>query len=153
MPGSLPSSALKEGRRIWEMPPPELTTLVARRDALEGMRTQEHNRAARSTRPSPRNHLAFLDKAVKDIDAEIRQKTDGDTPLKKQRELLDSIPSLGVKTIPVLLALFLQRKMLPQLQAGGQALIRVSINPAPAAASVESRACLTWHHVFLRKAM
>ena len=51
-------------------------------------------------------HLSFLEKAVRDIDAEIRQKIDDDPKLKKQRELLDSVPGLGVKTVPLLLSFF-----------------------------------------------
>ena len=67
------------------------------------MRTQEKNRlhvSRAEVRQSVERHVAYLEREIKDIDAEIRQKTDGDTHLKKQRELLDSIPGLGVKTIP-----------------------------------------------------
>jgi transposase len=97
---------------LWEPPAPELAelrALVTRRDALERMRTQEKNRlhvSRAEVRAGIERHLTFLEREIKDIDAEIRQKTDGGTQLKKQRELLDSIPGLGVKTIPVLLSFF-----------------------------------------------
>ncbi|WP_417914650.1 transposase [Candidatus Electronema sp. JM] len=66
-------------------------------------------------------HLAFLEREIKDIDSEIRQKTDGGIHLKKQRELLDSIPSLGVKTIPVLLSFFSGRRFRSSRQAAAYA--------------------------------
>jgi transposase len=48
--------------------------------------------------------MDYLKQAVKEVDATIRQKIDSDPELKKQKELLDSIPGLGDKTIPVLLS-------------------------------------------------
>ena len=101
---------------LWEPPPPkisELRALVTRRDALERMRTQEKNRlhvSCAEVRAGIERHLAFLEREIKDIDSEIRQKTDGGTHLKKQRELLDSVPGLGVKTIPILLSFFSGRR-------------------------------------------
>jgi len=97
---------------LWEAPPPEISelrALVTRRDALERMRTQEMNRlhvARDQVRAGIKEHLIFLEKAVKDIDAEIQRKIDEDPKLKKQRELLDSVPGLGVKTVPLLLSFF-----------------------------------------------
>ena len=97
---------------LWEAPPPELSelrALVTRRDALERMRTQEMNRlhvARDQVRAGIKEHLIFLEKAVKDIDAEIQHKIDDNPKLKKQRELLDSVPGLGVKTVPLLLSFF-----------------------------------------------
>ncbi len=55
-------------------------------------------------------HIAFLEKAIQDIDSEIQRETDGHADLKKQRELLNSVPGLGVKTIPVLLSSFFSGK-------------------------------------------
>jgi len=80
-----------------------------RRDALERMRTQEMNRlyvTRAEVRQSVERHISYLEREIKDLDAEIQQKTDSDATLKKQRELLDSIPGLGAKTIPVLLSFF-----------------------------------------------
>jgi transposase len=96
----------------WNPPPEklrEIRALVARRDALEAMKTQENNRkqVARDTvLDGIEKHLEYLKKEIEAIDSEIRQKIDDDSELKKQRELLDSIPGLGTKTIPILLSFF-----------------------------------------------
>jgi transposase len=96
----------------WQAPPPairELRALVARRDSLDAMRTQERNRllvAKAAVRSGIEAHLGYLEQAIAGIDAAIRQKIDDDPGLKQQRELLDSIPSLGDKTIPVLLSYY-----------------------------------------------
>ncbi len=109
------------------MPSPELTELRAQvRAGIEA-------------------NLAFLDKTVKDIDAEIRRNIDSDTALKKQSGLLDSVPGLGVKTIPVLLSFFsCPPRFKNARQAGAYAGLdpRVSMNPA--AASAESREFPRW---------
>jgi len=96
----------------WHAPSPavrELRALVARREALETMRTQEHNRllvARPAVRIDIEAHLGYLARAIAEIDAAIRQKIDDDPGLKEQRELLDSIPGLGDKTIPILLSYY-----------------------------------------------
>lgn len=96
----------------WQAPSPairELRALVARRDALNAMRTQESNRllvAREAVRAGIKTHLAYLEKAIAEIDAALRQKIDDDPSLKEQRALLDSVPGLGDKTIPVLLSYY-----------------------------------------------
>ena len=96
----------------WRAPPPalrELRALVARRDALEAMRTQEHNRllvARDAVRGGIESHLAYLERALAEVEALIHQKIDDDPGLKAQHRLLDSVPGLGEKTIPVLLSYF-----------------------------------------------
>jgi len=96
----------------WQPPGPalrELRSLVARRQALDTMRTQEKNRlgvAREAVRTGIAEHLDYLDQAIAEIDRMIREKIDNDPDLKQQRELLDSIPGLGDKTIPVLLAYY-----------------------------------------------
>lgn len=96
----------------WQAPSPairELRALVARRDALIAMRTQEHNRllvAREAVRPGIETHLAYLEKAIVEVDAALRKKIDDDPGLKEQRALLDSVPGLGEKTIPVLLSYY-----------------------------------------------
>jgi transposase len=85
----------------------ELRALIARRDALAAMMTQEKNRlyvARDNVRADIEGHLTYLDKAMVDIDAAIRQKIDDDPDLKQQYALLDSVPGLGEKTIPLLLS-------------------------------------------------
>lgn len=96
----------------WQAPSPalrELRAWVMRRNALDTMRTQEGNRllvARPAVRAGIEAHLAYLEKSIAEIEDAIRQKIDDDPGLKQQRELLDSIPGLGDKTIPVLLSYY-----------------------------------------------
>jgi len=96
----------------WQAPSPairELRALVARRNALDAMRTQEKNRlpvARDAVRSGIKAHLDYLEQAIAEIEAAIREKIDRDPDLKQQRALLDSIPGLGDKTIPVLLSYY-----------------------------------------------
>ena len=96
---------------LWTPPPAqrELRALVARRDALVVMRTQEQNRlpvAHASVRPGIEALIAHLDSVIAEVEAAIRQRIDDDPDLKTQRRLLDSIPGLGDQTIPVLLSFY-----------------------------------------------
>jgi transposase len=96
----------------WQAPTParrELRALVARREALDAMRTQEKNRllvARESVRTGIEAHLDYLEKAIDEVDTAIRRKIDDDPDLKRQGVLLDSVPGLGEKTIPVLLSYY-----------------------------------------------
>lgn len=96
----------------WQAPTPairELRALVARRQALDAMRTQEKNRlpvAREAVRDGILAHLDYLERSMAEIEKTIRDKIDQDPTLKSQRELLDSIPGLGDKTIPVLLSYY-----------------------------------------------
>jgi transposase len=96
----------------WEPPSEtlrELRALVARRDALEAMKTQENNRkhvARAAVLEGIEKHLEYLENEIGHIDSEIKRKIDDDPDLKKQRNLLDSVPGLGPKTIPVILSFF-----------------------------------------------
>jgi transposase len=85
----------------------ELRALIARRDALVAMVTQEKNRlqvARDSVRADIEGHLTYLAKAMAEIEVAIRRKIDDDPDLKRQYQLLDSVPGLGEKTIPLLLS-------------------------------------------------
>jgi len=87
----------------------ELRALVARREALQAMRIQEHNRlevAREAVRSGIEAHLEYLAQAIAEVQAAIRQKIDDDPGLKAQCELLDTVPGLGEKTIPVLLSYY-----------------------------------------------
>jgi transposase len=96
----------------WIAPSPairELRALVARRETLVVLHTQEHNRllvARDSVRRDIEAHLQHLGRAIAEIEAEIRRRIDDDPGLKEQRDLLDSVPGLGDKTIPVLLSFY-----------------------------------------------
>lgn len=102
----------KQQPEPWQAPSPairELRALVARRSTLDAMRTQELNRlpvARDAVRAGIEAHLAYLEQAIAEIEAAIRQKIDNDPSLRTQRDLLDSIPGLGDKTIPVLLSYY-----------------------------------------------
>jgi transposase len=96
----------------WQAPSPrlrELRALVARREALQAMRIQEHNRllvAREAVRSGVEAHLEYLAQAIAEVEAAIRQKIDDDPDLKVQQALLETVPGLGEKTIPVLLSYY-----------------------------------------------
>jgi transposase len=94
----------------WEAPSlgvRALQALVARLDALQVMRQAECNRlsvAHASVQTSVRSVITDLDKAVAQIKAQIARTIDDDPDLKLRAGLLQSVPGLGEKTIPPLLA-------------------------------------------------
>lgn len=93
----------------WIPPSPvirELRALVARREALVIMRTQERNRllvARDSVRQDIQSLIEYLENAIAAIERDIAKCIDDDPDLRRKRELLESIPGLGKITIPVLL--------------------------------------------------
>lgn len=94
----------------WEAPSKAvrlLQALVARLDTLVQMRLAECNRldvAHEQTRPSVMAVIQALDQSIEDVKALIRQTIDDDPDLKRRDALLQSIPGLGERTIPQLLA-------------------------------------------------
>jgi transposase len=87
----------------------ELRALVARRESLEVMRVQESNRllvAREAVQADIQAHLGYLQRAIAEIEAAIRRKIDDDPGLKEQHALLESIPGLGEKSIPVMLSYY-----------------------------------------------
>lgn len=95
---------------LWEAPSIGVRTLqalVIRLDTLQEMRQGELNRldvAHVSVQQSMRDVIAGLDSSIKDVQAHIRQTIDDDPDLKQRQGLLQSIPGLGDRTIPQLLA-------------------------------------------------
>lgn len=95
---------------LWQAPSPAvraLQALVARLDALQEMRQSEVNRldvAHAAVQTSLYEVLNTLDKTIADVKAQIRQTIDDDPDLRQRSELLHSIPGLGERTIPQLLA-------------------------------------------------
>lgn len=93
----------------WQAPAPavrELKALVARREALVGLRTEESNRllvAHDSVLESIQEVLKHLDEQIAKVEQKIRQDIDDDPTLRQQKELLESVPGLGQITIPTLL--------------------------------------------------
>ncbi len=96
----------------WQPPAPELRelqALVRRLDSLVEMRTMEENRlssgiAVEAVRESVTEHLAYLSEQIKRTEALIRDHIDKHPGLRRQRELLDSIPGIGETTAAALLA-------------------------------------------------
>lgn len=94
----------------WEAPTPSvraLQALVGRLDTLKQMRQAECNRldvAHESVRKSIGNLIADLDEQIAQVRQQIDKTIDDDPDLKRRSELLQTIPGLGEKTIPQLLA-------------------------------------------------
>lgn len=94
----------------WEAPSRavrELQALVARLDTLTQMRQSEANRlevAHATVQPSIQELLAALDESIAQVKKLIRQTIDDDPDLKRRDALLQTIPGLGARTIPQLLA-------------------------------------------------
>lgn len=84
-----------------------LRALVLRHQALVDIQTQEKNRI-QVARPEVHDnliaHLTWLEQALDQIEKAIAQTIDDDPDLRGKRDLLDSIPGLGERTIAVLLA-------------------------------------------------
>ena len=94
----------------WEAPTPgvrALQALVGRLEALQHMRQAECNRldvAHESVRASIVNLIAKLDEQIAQVRKQIDNTIDDDPQLKRRGELLHTVPGLGDKTIPQLLA-------------------------------------------------
>lgn len=94
----------------WQAPPVAVRTLralVARRDALVALHTQERTRlhvAHPSVKDSIACVLQTLQEQIRQIEQRIAEHIDADPTLRAQRRLLDSVPGLGQATIPVLLS-------------------------------------------------
>ena len=96
----------------WAPPAPELRelqALVRRLDSLREMRTMEENRlssgiAVEAVRNSVEEVIAHLSEQIKRTEALIRSHIDRHPGLRRQRELLGSIPGVGEATAAVPLA-------------------------------------------------
>lgn len=94
----------------WQPPAPgerALRALVLRHQALVDIQTQEKNRlpvARPEVQASVQTHLRWLEQALDEIEQTIARIIDDDPDLRGRRDLLDSIPGLGERTIAVLLA-------------------------------------------------
>jgi transposase len=87
----------------------ELQALVRRLDSLVEMRTMEENRlssgiAVAAVRESVEELISHLTEQIKRTEALIRSHIDSHPGLRRQRELLDSIPGIGEATAAALLA-------------------------------------------------
>lgn len=87
----------------------ELQALVRRLESLVEMHTAEENRLSsgitvEAVRESVEELIAHLSEQIKRTQALIREHIDNHPDLKRQRELLDSIPGIGETTAAALLA-------------------------------------------------
>ena len=95
---------------LWEAPSAGVRTLqalVLRLDILQDMRQGELNRlnvAHTSVQQSIRDVIADLEHSIEALRKQIHSTIDDDPDLKQRQGLLASIPGLGDKTIPQLLA-------------------------------------------------
>ena len=95
---------------LWQAPSASvraLQALVLRLDTLLQMRQAELNRldvAHGSVKQSISGLIASLDGGIEEVRGLIRQTIDDDPDLKQRNDLLQSIPGLGERTIPQLLA-------------------------------------------------
>ncbi len=98
--------------RLWQPPAAETETLqmmTRHLEALKNMRTQEVNRlksgiTAPVVREVIEKHIAYLDEAVRQLEAKIVDHIDKEPGLKAAAELLESIPGIGRLTASILLA-------------------------------------------------
>lgn len=96
----------------WNPPPPalrELQALLRRVEQLLEMRQMERNRldtANPAAQASLQTLIATLEQELATLRATIRQMIDDDPDLRGRRDLLATIPGLGVATIAHLLVLF-----------------------------------------------
>lgn len=94
----------------WQAPPPaerKLLALVRDLQVLQDMHQAESNRLAvahDSVRPRIQRHLEWLKQEIERLQKDIDQHIDQNPDLKKRRALLDSIPGVGERTGPWLLA-------------------------------------------------
>jgi len=97
---------------LWTPPPAEvreLQALVRHLEALKEIHTQESNRLAAGApsaivRKSLEDHLTYLDQAIAKVEQMIRDHIDHHPGLKRDRDLLNSIPGIGDTTAAKLLS-------------------------------------------------
>lgn len=95
---------------LWTPPPlsvKKVRALIARREALISMISQENNRlhvANAAVKSSIESVILHLKTELKEIEKKIKQTIDDDPDLRTKKDLLESIPGLGKITVPILLS-------------------------------------------------
>jgi len=105
---------LKQSPRAWTPPPPEIRELQALLRGLESlnqMHQMEANRASSgilspTVQASVQATLEFLEQEIRNIKKQIHDHMERHPDLKRQRDLLDSIPGIAEQTAAMLLAEF-----------------------------------------------
>jgi transposase len=129
---------------------------VLRLDALQTMRTQESNRlgvAPEAVRGDIQQHLDWLDQQIESLSKAINEHINSNLELKDKRDLLNSIPGLGERTIAVLLAFYADPS---QFANSRQAAALAGLDPRQrqSGTSVKAKPRLSKvGHAFLRKAL
>ena len=107
----------------------ELQELLARRAQLVGMRTAESNRLASVTAKPVRKNvhatIAFLDRQIEKLDAELDERLQACPLWKAKEDLLKSVPGVGDQTARTLIA------ALPELGTCSRQKIGVLVGVAP----------------------
>jgi transposase len=143
---------------LWQPPAPEvreLQRLLARVEAIQDMRVQEQNRlheAQGMARESVQRMLHLLDEELRALEKLIDEHIDRHPDLREQRELLQSIPSVG----PRLSAYFMAWMPLDRLDQARDAVAFVGLSPRwrESGSSVRSKGRLCkLGHGRLRKAL
>ena len=144
---------------LWQAPSPSeqaLRALVLRLEALQTMHTQESNRlegAREVVKTDIVDHIKWLDDQIKALIKKIRDHIDGDPDMKHKRELLDSIPGVGERTVALLLAFCMHPGRFANAR---QAAAFAGLDPRQheSGSSVRSKPRMSKiGHAFLRKAL
>lgn len=97
--------------KAWQPEDPTIRKLKAlsrQINALNGIRTQEKNRAQvadKTIQTAITAHIAFIDKQIQEAKAEIAELIENNEELKQKEKIIKSIPAIGNSSAPVLLAL------------------------------------------------
>lgn len=143
----------------WQAPTPSeqaLRAMVLRLEALQAMRTQESNRlevARDAVKPGITAHIEWLDEQIKALAKTISDHINGDKNMKDKRDLLESIPGVGERTIATLLAFYAN---LDRFGNARQAVAFAGLDPRQheSGSSVKGKPRLSKiGHAFLRKAL
>lgn len=133
-----------------------LRAMVLRLDALQAMRTQESNRlevARDAVVGGIESHIEWLDSEINALIRLISEHMDNDSDLKNKRELLDSVPGLGDRTIAILLSFYAN---LERFTNARQAVAFAGLDPRQheSGSSVKGKPRMSKiGHAFLRKAL
>jgi len=118
---------------VWTPPDPawvELRALVRLLDDLIGMQVQEKQRLESVTTTTVRAHLeahiAYLQQQIEQVLEQIHQHIDQHPDLKRQRDLLNSIPGISDRTSSRLLA---EIRDITAFESVGQLVAFVGLNP------------------------
>jgi transposase len=102
----------KHRPQLWEPPAPEIEELkmmTRHLEALKDMRTQELNRlksgiTALVVQEMIQEHIVFLNQEIEQLEAKIDEHINHHPGLKKDAELIESIPGIGSLTAAILMA-------------------------------------------------